>query len=352
MRIPADSCPTCCLAAACPEGSLQHPVDAPYKADLAVTYGCNNACAHCYNEPSQPPMASLPKESGTRSSTATRSRRAAPDLHRRRAHPPPRPARDHPLRRQPGHIAGLNTNGRRLADRPFVAHWPRRPQPRADHPRLQSSRAPQRHDRRALVRPDGARHRERPGQPAAHHHQHHPDARATWTTPRKSSTSSTPGLRTFAMNGMIYSGGGFANPDAIPEAKMPALLLRVRDRAGNWACDSSGTRPPNTAACRRWNWTRRQAVQRGRVLDLHRAQRRRLALPVVIRRGRQHPAPTWSQIWQGELFRSFRDRVEDPRGPACPTNAGIAPTCPCAAAAAASSARRAMACRAAASCSG
>ena len=25
--------------------------DAPYRMDLALTYGCNNACAHCYNEP-------------------------------------------------------------------------------------------------------------------------------------------------------------------------------------------------------------------------------------------------------------------------------------------------------------
>jgi MoaA/NifB/PqqE/SkfB family radical SAM enzyme len=40
------------------------------------------------------------------------------------------------------------------------------------------------------------------------------------------------GVRTFAMNGMIYSGGGFASGSAIPESEMPALLIRVRDRAG------------------------------------------------------------------------------------------------------------------------
>ena len=27
------------------------PVQAPYKADIALTYRCNNACSHCYNEP-------------------------------------------------------------------------------------------------------------------------------------------------------------------------------------------------------------------------------------------------------------------------------------------------------------
>ena len=39
------------------------------------------------------------------------------------------------------------------------------------------------------------------------------------------------GLRTFAMNGMIYSGGGDANPDAIPQERLPAILVKVRDTA-------------------------------------------------------------------------------------------------------------------------
>jgi radical SAM protein with 4Fe4S-binding SPASM domain len=39
------------------------------------------------------------------------------------------------------------------------------------------------------------------------------------------------GIRTFAMNGMIYSGGGFAHPNAIPANELAPLLVRVRDHA-------------------------------------------------------------------------------------------------------------------------
>jgi radical SAM protein with 4Fe4S-binding SPASM domain len=39
------------------------------------------------------------------------------------------------------------------------------------------------------------------------------------------------GLRTFAMNGMIYSGGGFTNPNAIHNRELPALIAYVRDLA-------------------------------------------------------------------------------------------------------------------------
>ena len=37
------------------------------------------------------------------------------------------------------------------------------------------------------------------------------------------------GIRTFAMNGMIYSGGGFAHPNAIPEDELAPLLIQIRD---------------------------------------------------------------------------------------------------------------------------
>ena len=39
------------------------------------------------------------------------------------------------------------------------------------------------------------------------------------------------GLNTFAMNGMIYAGGGRADPAAIPSEEMAALLDAVRERA-------------------------------------------------------------------------------------------------------------------------
>ena len=43
-----DACPTCGLDSV-RTPLFSTPVTAPYKADLALTYGCNNACRHCYN---------------------------------------------------------------------------------------------------------------------------------------------------------------------------------------------------------------------------------------------------------------------------------------------------------------
>ena len=58
---PASSCPTCSLAAGRTGTALgvkwsppfSSPVSAPYKADLALTYACNNRCPHCY-KPASP----------------------------------------------------------------------------------------------------------------------------------------------------------------------------------------------------------------------------------------------------------------------------------------------------------
>ncbi len=44
----ADLCTTCGLEAV-QRPLFSTPISAPYKADLALTYGCNNACRHCYN---------------------------------------------------------------------------------------------------------------------------------------------------------------------------------------------------------------------------------------------------------------------------------------------------------------
>ena len=62
MTDPGYDCPTCALPELPRADLFSTPVHAPYKVDLAITYGCNNECPHCYNEPSHYPMASLSKE--------------------------------------------------------------------------------------------------------------------------------------------------------------------------------------------------------------------------------------------------------------------------------------------------
>ena len=54
-----DRCPTCGLDELARTPLFGTPARAPYKADLALTYGCNNACRHCYNPRERAAMRSL-----------------------------------------------------------------------------------------------------------------------------------------------------------------------------------------------------------------------------------------------------------------------------------------------------
>jgi len=121
------------------------------------------------------------------------------------------------------------------------------------------------------------------------------------------------GIRTFAMNGMIYSGGGFANPMAIPEEEMPALLIRVRDRAEELGMRFLWYTP--TEYCRMSPVELEIGAKRcnageyslciepnGDVLP---CQSYYVAAGNILH-------DPWEQIWQSQLFTSFRDREHNP----------------------------------------
>ncbi|MFW6156763.1 MAG: hypothetical protein ACOC7J_05540, partial [Armatimonadota bacterium] len=55
---PSEGCRVCEAGIPQPE-PLSIRAQAPLKADLALTYACNNDCAHCYNEPERRGMSSL-----------------------------------------------------------------------------------------------------------------------------------------------------------------------------------------------------------------------------------------------------------------------------------------------------
>ncbi len=124
MRSPGDFCPTCALPDDLrpPQADLfSIPVHAPYKADLALTYGCNNACAHCYNEPSHLPMASLPKEKWFE--VVNRLHEVGvPHLILTGGEATLHPDLLEIIRYADGlgHIVGMNSNGRRTSR----SHWP------------------------------------------------------------------------------------------------------------------------------------------------------------------------------------------------------------------------------------
>ncbi len=334
MRSPGDFCPTCALADDIrpPQADLfSTPVHAPFKADLALTYGCNNACAHCYNEPSHLPMASLPKAQWFQV-IKTLHEVGVPHLILTGGEATLHPDLLEIIRYADGlgHIVGMNSNGRRLAHRPFVEELAAAG---LNHVQITlASSRPELHD--AI---NGARC----------FHQTVQGIENALASPLHTITNTTLmrrnmdhaeeiveflhalGIRTFAMNGMIYSGGGFANPDAIPEAQMPSLLIRVRDRAEELGMRFLWYTP--TEYCRMSPVELELGAKRcnageyslciepnGDVLP---CQSFYVAAGNILR-------DPWQEIWQGELFRSFRDREENPRWAGLPEKCWECPDLP------------------------
>jgi radical SAM protein with 4Fe4S-binding SPASM domain len=122
------------------------------------------------------------------------------------------------------------------------------------------------------------------------------------------------GIRTFAMNGMIYSGGGYCDPQAIPEEELPPLLIRIRDKARQLGMKFLWYTP--TEYCRmnpvelEIGAKRCNAAEYSICIepngDVLPCQSFYVAAGNILR-------DPWEQIWNGELFRSFRDRELDPR---------------------------------------
>ena len=115
------------------------------------------------------------------------------------------------------------------------------------------------------------------------------------------------------MNGMIYSGGGYADADAIHEADLAPLLLRVRDHAVDRGMRFLWYTP--TEYCRMSPVELEIGAKRcnageysiciepnGDVLP---CQSYYVSAGNILR-------DPWEKIWRSELFRSFRDREHDP----------------------------------------
>jgi radical SAM protein with 4Fe4S-binding SPASM domain len=331
MRSPGDFCPTCAQPDLPKSALFSTAVHAPYKADLALTYGCNNACAHCYNEPSHLPMASLPKEQwfevinrlhevGVPHLILTGGEATLhPDLLTIIGHADGL-----------GHIVGMNSNGRRLAHRPFVAALAAAG---LNHVQITlASSRPELHD---AINGTRCFHQTVAGIENALASPLHTITNTTLMRRNMDHAEEIVeflyalGIRTFAMNGMIYSGGGFANPDAIPEAQMPALLIRVRDRAEELGMRFLWYTP--TEYCRMSPVELELGAKRcnageyslciepnGDVLP---CQSFYVAAGNILR-------DPWEQIWQSELFRSFREREENPRWAGLPSKCWECPDLP------------------------
>lgn len=128
---------------------------------------------------------------------------------------------------------------------------------------------------------------------------------------------------------MIYSGGGDQNPDAIPQAALPAILLRVKARAEAhgmrflWYtvteyCEMSPVELDLGAKrCNAGEYS--MCIEpNGDVLP---CQSYYVSAGNILR-------DPWTSIWQGELFRQFRDREQDPAWAGLPEKCWDCPDLP------------------------
>ena len=232
LKVRDGRCPTCV-------GELERSAissrraQAPYKADLALTYACNNRCAHCYNEPGRGGPSSLSHRQW-RQVIRRLARTGVPHLIFTGGEPTLHEALPDLVRcaERLGLVTGVNTNGRRLADAAFAGRLKRAG---LDHIQITlASTRPSMHNRTV-----GAQAFEETVQGihnclAAGLHT------ITNTTLTRQNSWEAPGIvdfvhglgvRAFAMNGMICAGGGRGSLDALTEADLIPVLEAVRDRA-------------------------------------------------------------------------------------------------------------------------
>ena len=311
----ATACVTCAMPEVERAAVFSRRATAPYKADVAVTYGCSNHCAHCYNEPDRLDMASLTADAwkevldrlhavGVPHVIFTGGEATLhPELPELIAH-----AESH------GQITGLNTNGRRLAQASYVERLEA-----AGLNHVQVTLASSRRKVHNAVNGADAFDQTVRGTERAVASRLHVITNTTLSRANADHAEEiidylyALGIRTFAMNGMIYSGGGFADADAIREEELPTLLLRVRDHAAERGMRFLWYTP--TEYCRMSPVELEIGAKRcnageysiciepnGDVLP---CQSYYVAAGNILR-------DPWEQIWRSELFRSFRDREEDP----------------------------------------
>lgn len=311
------ACPTCAVAEGRRAELFSLAPGAPLKADVCLTYGCNNSCGHCYNPPERRAMEPLDLRAWRRVLKIL-ARVGIPQVIFTGGEPTlvahlPELVRS---AARLGLVTGLNTNGRRLAEPRFAERLAQAGlshvqvtllAPRAElHDRLSGARSFDETTcgiRRAL---------------AAGLHT------ITNTTLTRLNAPAAEelvdflyalGVRIFAANSMIHSGSGRNHPHALAEEELGPLLANLRDRAAERGM--------------RFLWYTPTAYCRFSPLELELGPRRCNAAEysiciepngdVLPCQSYYQPAGNllrdhWEKIWHSPLFRSFRDRVADPAG--------------------------------------
>jgi len=296
---------------------FETPVNAPYKVDLAMTYDCNNDCPHCYNEAERLQLGLMSAEQWNEVIDKL-VEIGVPHLiftgGEATLHPDLPEIIQHADRRGP--ICGLNTNARRISHRPYAEELAAAG---LNHVQVTlGSHRPEVHDRMMNAHCFDQTVR---GIESAMASGLHTITNTTLMQMNADEIELTIdflyqlGIRTFAVNGMIYSGGGFDTGQAIREEHMAPTLIRIRDKADQLGMRFMWYTP--TMYCRLSPVELEIGAKRcnageysmcvepnGDVLP---CQSYYVAAGNLLR-------DSWDSIWDGELFESFRDREHDPQG--------------------------------------
>jgi radical SAM protein with 4Fe4S-binding SPASM domain len=230
MTSPDEHCPICELDLETTAPFSARP-SAPYRMDLAITYRCNNNCAHCYNaRPRQQPELStgqwkhildrlwevgIPHIIFTGGEPTLR-----PDLPELIAHA-----------ESNGQITGINTNGRKLKDHEFLQSLV---DAGLDHVQITlESHDKAIHD--TMVRANGAWEDTVAGLKNVLNTHLYVMTNSTLLRLNAPTLAQTldflaeTGVPTVGLNALIYSGRGLEVDSGLPESELPPLLDLARD---------------------------------------------------------------------------------------------------------------------------
>ena len=324
-----DACPTCGLEAE-RSGLFSTPINAPYKADLALTYGCNNACRHCYNRVQHnldiSDKSPLPLGEGRGEGLSLRQWQkvlrkliviGVPQVIFTGGEPTLHSGLCELIRTAEhlGLITGLNTNGRRLAIPEFTDSLVH-----AGLSHVQITLESCRFEvHNAMTQADSFEETCR-GITNAIAAGLHVITNTTLTLQNVDHALETVdflhrlGLKTFAMNGMIFSGRGLQSGDAVAVDQLSHVLPAVRDRAKTLGMRFLWYTP--TDYCRlsplelELGPRRCNAGEYSMCIepngDVLPCQSYYVAAGNILR-------DSWQRIWDGDLFRGFRDRTGHPQ---------------------------------------
>ncbi len=322
LRAPETQCPTCAVAPWVEFNRVfSTPVHAPYKADVALTYACNNACPHCYNEAGRLTMPTLARENWFRVLEILADI-GVPHLILTGGEPTLHPDLPDIIRYadQLGQIVGMNTNGRLLA---HLSTMEELKNAGLNHVQITLESCHAEVHNTMVAAPAFAQTLQ--GIQNAVASGVHTITNTTLTRRNQGHAVDIVnflydvGLRTFAMNGMIYAGGGLDTHAALMSEELAAVLTAVRDRAAEldmrflWYTVTDYCRFSPLAldlAPKRCNAAEYSICvePNGDVLPCQ---------SYYIAAGNLLEDP-WDSIWNSELFLSFREREENPQAAGLP----------------------------------